>query len=138
MANNTFDKAIDLGLFDSTKTIRIKGRIGPADPTDIYKFTIKPTFGSRSSVETYSRGGTTGNITTSFFVRDRETQKISRAKLTKVTTTNLFGEVTEVQTFVNFPLSILRQTFYVKFDKPTSNLKFTSVLTPEDLTLEEF
>jgi hypothetical protein len=129
MANNTFDKAIDLGLFDSTKIFRIKGRISPADPIDIYKFTIKPTLGFRASYDTYSRGGTTGDINTSFFVRNPKTKKFSIAKII-TTESSLF---TEEKTFLNFPSRKVRQTFYVKFDEPTSNLKFTSVLTPESL-----
>jgi hypothetical protein len=129
MSNNTFEKATDLGLFDSKQTIRIKGRISPADPIDIYKFTIKPTLGFRSRYDTYSRGGTTGDINTSFFVRNPKTKKFSIAKII-TTESSLF---TEERTFLKFPSSTARQTFYVKFDEPTSNLKFTSIFTPESL-----
>ncbi|MBW4514748.1 MAG: hypothetical protein KME11_05935 [Timaviella obliquedivisa GSE-PSE-MK23-08B] len=120
-SDNTFRKARDLGSFNSTQALRAKDMIGPSDKADVYKFTLTPTFGFRASGSFKSQGG---SMRFSLFLLNPLTNKP-----TAIAAPAIINAGKNVSNS-NFPATNMPFTFFIKFDKPTQNVKYQFALKP--------
>jgi hypothetical protein len=124
-SDNNFSKAKDLGLFSAAQGLRGLGDLGPKDKVDVVKFTISaPTaFTARSSFK--AKGG---NLNVSFFYADPLNGGAIVALPGLPTQTFQAGKRVKG----SFPItaSPVPITVYVKFDKPTQDLKYNFSFKP--------
>jgi hypothetical protein len=118
MADNTFATARNLGFLErgGTRTIKVKDAISSSDRVDFLKFTIQPgaSFLVKSSFK--SQGG---SMNFSLFVSDPLSgQLIKRAGL-KVT-----GKRAADIPIQEIPEGAPPLDCYIRFDKPTQNVKY--------------
>jgi hypothetical protein len=120
--NNTFRRATDLGVFTGTQALRSKQDvIGASDKSDFFKFTVNPTTGFRASSLLRSKGG---NMTVSFFIQNPATNAITLAGAPSVVRAGKTGGSFEI------PATPAPLTVFVKFDKPTQDVKYRFTLKP--------
>jgi hypothetical protein len=120
--NNTFRRATNLGAFSNSQVLRSgSDTLGASDKADVFKFTIAPTFAFKASSSLKSKGG---SLTVSFFFENPATGQISPTIAPAVVKAGKSGGV------FDFPATNVPLTFFVKFDKPTQDVKYSFTLKP--------
>jgi hypothetical protein len=120
--NNTFGRATDLGAFSNSQVLRSpQDTIGASDKADVFKFTVAPTLAFKASSSLKSKGG---NLTVSFFFQNPATGQISSTIAPAVVKAGKSGGD------FDFPATNVPLTFFVKFDKPTQDVKYRFTLKP--------
>jgi hypothetical protein len=120
--NNSFRRATNLGSFSSAQVLRSpQETLGSSDKVDVFKFTLAPTLAFRTSASFNSKGG---NLRVSTFVQNPLTNQF-------VPTTNPFVlKAGRSNLPFDFQATSVPLTFFVRFDKPTKDIKYRFTLKP--------
>jgi hypothetical protein len=122
MANNNFRRATDLGTFTSAQVLRSpQETLGRTDKVDVFKFTLAPTLAFRASASFRAKGG---NLSVSTFFQNPLTNQITVATAPSV----LRARRSSID--FDFPSTSAPITFFVRFDKPTRDVKYNFTLKP--------
>jgi hypothetical protein len=124
MADNTFATARNLGFLErgGARRINIKDSISRSDRVDFVRFTIQP--GAAALVKSSFRVQG-GSMAFSFFAADPLSgQIIKRGGLNKI-----LGKRNNSIAVPEIPLGAPPLDCYIKFDKPTQNIKYQLRLT---------
>lgn len=116
MADNTFAAAKYIGSFGASGgSVIAKGKIGNSDRVDIYRLNVRAgsAFNARSSFSV--RGG---SLDFSVYAKNPETNQITFVQ--KYTVPSNATTAT-----LSFPSTSVPVTLYLKFDRPTQNVKYS-------------
>jgi hypothetical protein len=120
--NNSFRRATDLGTFSSSQVLRLpQDTIGATDKADVFKFTITPTLAFKASASFNAKGG--GLSVSTFFINPLTNQRTPAAAPFAL-------RAGKSSTTFDFPATNAPITFFVKFDKPTKDVKYRLTLSP--------
>lgn len=120
--DNTFKRAQRIGTFSANKGIRASGTINRADKADIFRFSLVPgqAFQYRTFVDI--RGG---SCNLSFFIRNPLNGRIQKiVGPLRIPP----GEGVDDSGF--FAQQVQRGTAYIKFDRPTANVRYSLRYAP--------
>jgi hypothetical protein len=123
MADNTFNTARNVGFLErgGLRPIQVKDNLSSKDRTDMLRFTVRPGLGFRIRSSFQTQGG---KMDFSLFIKDP-----MNGQFKKVLGPSRVSKGSKDFIVQNIPANAPPLDFYVKFDKPTQNLKYQFKLT---------
>jgi hypothetical protein len=119
MANSTFATARNLGFLErgGVKNLQGQDSLGGSNRSDVFGFSIQPGLGFKVRSSFQAQGGKMGF---SFFVQDPMSGQITKLAGSK----KVSGRGTSDVVIRDTPQGAPALNCYIKFDKPTENIKY--------------